>query len=220
MSNTALITPTRPVRQMKHRLFTSILSIAFLTTLMAVLIVAQYLPSLIEPEVEVRRLSAALPPPPPPPAQPQAQQQQDITLDIAIEGTGAILPNIEVPKTIDIDKPDVPDITMNEVSFVDFTPNIEIFKLNQLDRLPNLLTKTRITMPDSLKKRGVKKVHMRLDITINTTGKVTLNRIVENPYEELNKEIKRLIQRSKFTAPQKEGVAVKARFIWPLDITA
>ena len=164
--------------------------------------------------------SSPIPPPPPPPSQPQVQQQQDISLDIAIEGTGPVLPDIEVPNTIDVDKPEMPEVTMDEVSFNDFTPDIEIFNLNQLDSLPSLITRARIIMPDSLKRRGVKQVNLKLDVTIDANGKVSLIHIVENPYEELTKEVQRLIQRSKFTAPQKEGVAVKARFIWPIDISA
>lgn len=220
MTDAVLNTTENPLNHVKQRLLTSAMSMIFLLSLVAVLIVAQYLPNLIEPEVEIRQLGAVLPPPPPPPSQPQVQQQQDISLDIAIEGTGPVLPDIEVPNTIDVDKPEMPEVTMDEVSFNDFTPDIEIFNLNQLDSLPSLITRARIIMPDSLKRRGVKQVNLKLDVTIDANGKVSLNRIVENPYEELTKEVQRLIQRSKFTAPQKEGVAVKARFIWPIDISA
>lgn len=220
MTDAVLNTTENPLNHLKQRLLTSVMSMIFLLSLVAVLIVAQYLPNLIEPEVEIRQLGAVLPPPPPPPSQPQVQQQQDISLDIAIEGTGPVLPDIEVPNTIDVDKPEMPEVSMDEVSFNDFTPDIEIFNLNQLDSLPSLITRARIIMPDSLKRRGVKQVNLKLDVTIDANGKVSLNRIVENPYEELTKEVQRLIQRSKFTAPQKEGVAVKARFIWPIDISA
>lgn len=203
----------------RQRLLSSLLSASFLVVLLAILFVATKFAEISEPLLEVRQIGVALPPPPPPPSQQTIQQQQDVSLQITNEGTGAILPDINIPKTIDISQPEMPDITIDDVNFVEFTFNREIFDLNQLDNLPALLTRVRITMPASLKKRGIRSARVRLDVVIGVTGNVTLNRIVENPYSELNKEIDKLIRRSKFSIPHKEGVAVSARFIWPIEIS-
>lgn len=218
----SLIQPSilnKPPSRFKKQLFSSLLSISFLLVLLIILVVAQYLPSIAQPELDLRQISTSLPPPPPPPAQPKVQQHQDITIDLSTEGSGAVLPDIKVPKNIEVNKPEMPELTMDEVSFADYAPDIEIFNLNQLDGLPTLLTKAQISMPASLKTRGIKQARLRLDVTIDKNGRVTLNRIVENPYDEFKKEIQRLIRRSKFSAPKKEGAAVSARFIWPIDIS-
>ncbi len=205
--------------QSKRLFLSSFLSAGLMLVLIVVLMAAQYLSEMAEPELEIRPLAASMPPPPPPPKQPQVQQQQEITLDIATEGSGAVLPDIEVPEKIEVTKPDMSELTMDEVSIAEFTPEIDIFNLNQLDTLPSLITKARIVMPESLKKRGVRQVRLRLDVTISSSGKVTLNRVVENPYAEFDKEIQRLIRRSKFTPPKRDGEIVNARFIWPIDIS-
>ena len=208
-----------PKKELKNRYLSSTLSICFVALLMLILFGSHRLTNLIKPKIDVRKIGVAIPPPPPPPMQPQMQQQQQITLDISTEGNGAVLPIIEIPKTIKVSKPDMPEVTLNEITVDVHLPDIKILDLNQLDSLPILITRARIVMPESLKRRGIKKALVKLDVIIRETGAVTLNQIVENPYPELNKEILRLIRRSKFSAPQKEGTAVSTRFIWPIDIS-
>ena len=219
ISNPSLSASSSKFSGSKRLFLSSFMSAGLMLLLIAVLLAAQYLPDMAEPELEIRAIAASVPPPPPPPKQPQVEQKQEITLDLAAEGNGAVLPDIEVPEKIEVTKPDMPEITMDEVSIAEFTPDIDIFNLNQLDSLPSLITKARIVMPESLKMRGVRQVRLRLDVTISTNGKVTLNRVVENPYVEFDKEIQRLIRRSKFTPPKRDGEIVNARFIWPIDIS-
>ncbi len=83
-----------------------------------------------------------------------------------------------------------------------------------------MLTPVKIRFPKRLKKQGIKRVIVKLDVIIDEHGNVKLMDIVENPHHELNKEIMRFVKASKFTSPYKEDEAVKARFIWPVVIEA
>jgi len=55
---------------------------------------------------------------------------------------------------------------------------------------------------------------------IDEQGHLTLIDIVENPYSELREVIQRLIRNTRFSAPTKDNLPVRARFIWPVEITA
>ena len=101
-------------------------------------------------------------------------------------------------------------------------PDIELdaFGLTELDSTPTLLTPVKVRFPKRLKKQGITRVVVKLDVMINETGDVELLDIVENPHHELNKEIRRLVHASKFTSPHREDEVVKARFIWPVVIEA
>ncbi len=185
---------------------------------LAILLVGQRIPEITEPKLEVRTLNVALPPPPPPPPQPVEQPQVDVPIDVSAPGRGAVVPKIDMPKEIVLERPDAPKITTVQPVFDNLAPDLDVFNLDELDGLPKLLTQLRITMPKSLLRRGINEVQVRLEVTIDETGRLTLNRIIENPYPELNKEIQRLIKRSRFTPPKKGNEAVRARFIWPIEI--
>lgn len=204
----------------KNEALGTAISILLLFSLLVLLVLGQKLPSMIEPKLEVREINIAVPPPPPPPPPQVTQPQVDTPIDLAIAGTGAALPKVDIPPEVTISQPDTPDFKMDQVEFSDFAPELDIFSLNELDALPTLLTSARVMLPNNLKKQGIKKVKVRLDVTIDQDGKVKLNRVAENPHPELNKEIERLVRRSKFTVPKKNGAAVSARFIWPIDISS
>ncbi|SIS41591.1 outer membrane transport energization protein TonB [Thalassolituus maritimus] len=192
-------------------------ALVLLVTL-AILLIGQRLPELAEPTLEVRNINIALPPPPPPPPQPVTQPQVDIPLDVSAAGAGPSIPDIEVPAEITLAKPDAPRIETQSPVFDTMAPDLDVFNLDELDGLPKLLTRPSITFPSSLRRRGIIEVSLKLEVTIDEGGRLTLNRIVENPYPELNNEINRLIKRSRFTPPNKGGQKVRARFIWPIDI--
>ena len=203
---------------LRRQLLAAAAGVVLLLVLLALLIAGQRLPDLASPTLEVREISIALPPPPPPPPAAVTPPQVDIPLNIGASGSGPVLPSIDLPREITLSRPETPRLNVQEVSFANVAPDWDAFDLSELDSLPTLLTPVSIVMPASLKRQGVRNVSLRLEVTIDEQGRVSLNRIVENPHPELNEEINRLIRRSKFTAPQKDGAAVRARFIWPIQI--
>ncbi|MCA6063676.1 energy transducer TonB [Thalassolituus marinus] len=203
---------------LRRQLLAAAAGVALIVLLLVLLLLSQRLPEMTDPTLEVREISLALPPPPPPPPAPVTPPQNAVPLDVATAGSGPSLPVLDVPQEITLTAPADPQLNVQEIKFSDIAPDWDAFDLSELDSLPTLLTPVSITLPASLKRRGVKLVSLRLEVTINEQGQVSLNRIVENPYPELNPEIQRLIRNSRFTAPQKDGASVRARFIWPIDI--
>lgn len=173
------------------------------------------------PEMQVRRLDLAVTPPPPPP--PKSQQlNHQAELNVQVEGEGAVIEmaKIEMDVDIEIERPASPEIKMALNSWDMPEVDWNAFGLGDLDDKPKLLTPIKVHFPKRLKRRGIHKVVVKLDVMIDEKGDVTLIDILENPYHELDREIYRFVSGSKFTAPYKENEAVRARFIWPVEIEA
>jgi len=200
-------------RPSKHKLVSSLLSLSLLAFALVTLWIGHWFKHSVEDTIEVREINISLPPPPPP-APPVQQQVVETTLTIEIEGTGASLPKIEVKQPIDPIKPDAPTLNSNNIKWQEIEMDWDAFDLNQLDELPKLLTSLQVTLPKSLSRKGVKKVLIKLDIIIDTSGKPTLINIIENPYSELSPSIQKLVNNARFSAPTKDNEPVKARFIW------
>ena len=163
---------------------------------------------------------AVMPPPPPPPV--NTSQANKAALDMQVEGANATVDvaKFEVSPSLEMDMPSMPFADTQKVSWEMPEVDISAFELSELDTTPTLLTPVKVHFPKRLKKQGVNKVLVKLDVLIDEQGHVELMDIVENPHHELNKEIMRFVKNSRFTSPSKEDAAVKARFIWPVLIEA
>jgi len=166
----------------------------------------------------VREVSLTLPPPPPPPPPPVRQQVVETPLSLQVQGAGAAIPAIDVKQKLEPIKPDMPIIDTRQSQWQSLEIDWNAFALNQLDGLPSLITPLRVKFPRSLRRQGVKGVLVKLDVVIDEQGRVSLVNIVENPHPELVAELQRLVRNSRFTTPKKDQQAVRARFIWPVDI--
>lgn len=204
-------------RPSKHKVLSSLLSLLLLALALMTLWLGHFLKNSVQNTVEIREITIALPPPPPP-TPPVQQEVVETTLTIEIQGTGASLPKIDVKQPIDPIKPDVPTLNSQNIKWQEIEMDWDAFDLNQLDELPKLLTPLQVTLPKSLRRKGIDKVLIKLDILIDTNGQVTLINIIENPYSELTSSIQKLVNNSRFSAPSKDNEAVKARFIWPVEI--
>jgi hypothetical protein len=204
-------------RPSKHKVLSSLLSLLLLALALMTLWLGHFFKNSVQNTVEIREITIALPPPPTP-APPVQQEMVETTLTIEIQGTGASLPKIDVKQPIDPIKPDVPTLNNQNIKWQEIEVDWDAFDLNQLDELPKLLTPLQVTLPKSLRRKGIDKVLIKLDILIDTNGQVTLINIIENPYSELASSIQKLVNNSRFSAPSKDNEAVKARFIWPVEI--
>lgn len=101
---------------------------------------------------------------------------------------------------------------------VDWSQDWQAFGLGELDKTPRLLTPIRVDFPDSLKHRGINKSKVKLHVMIDEQGKVHLKNIVNIDNPELKPGIQQAVRQARFTIPQKSGQAVKAEFIWPLEV--
>lgn len=173
------------------------------------------------PELTIRKIDiATTPPPPPPPKNSQQVEQTELTMKVSGEGAAMDISELSVEPELDIIKPDTIEISQNQTQWEMPEIDWDAYNLNDLDGKPALLTPIKVHFPKRLKRKGVTKVVVKLDVMIDEQGKVTLIDIVENPHHELDREIKRFVSASKFTAPFKENEPVRARFIWPVVIEA
>ncbi|AFS38982.1 energy transducer TonB [Alteromonas macleodii] len=206
---------------MKYNLQPSLLSGAVLVSALGVMWLGHFLSNLQPDTMVVRKLDIAVTPPPPPPPKTQ-NVVEETELVMQVEGSGAAMTmaDLSVEPDIQVPKPDMPNVKVIQTQWD--MPDIELdaFGLSELDSKPTLLTPVKIRFPKRLKKQGIKRVIVKLDVIIDEHGNVKLMDIVENPHHELNKEIMRFVKASKFTSPYKEDEAVKARFIWPVVIEA
>ena len=207
---------------MKNQLTAFLMSSAVMAVSIGVLILGYALTGDNGPELEVRKLDIAVaqPPPPPPPKSQQVSEQADVNMQVEGAGAAVTMADLQINPEIEIDSPSRPDVAMKQPKWE--TPEIdwEAYSLSDLDGKPTLLTPVKIRFPKQLKHRGIERVVVKLDVMIDESGDVTLINIVDNPYHELNREIQRFVKGSKFTAPHKADEAVRARFIWPVEIEA
>ena len=203
----------------RHHFYTTLITLCLMLLAVALLFANDWLAKRIEPEVEVRSIQvASLPPPPPPPAPQQVVQTQQ-TLTLSLEGEG---PAMDI-SLIKVDQPQMhlapPPVTMQmEIDFNnDLAIDWQAFGLDQLDSIPTLLTRVSTLYPRSLARRGIKQVELRLDVFIDERGQPSLITIQGQQYPELIPAVTKLIKRSRFTPPTKDGINVAARFVWPVE---
>jgi len=163
-------------------------------------------------------LVAVLPPPPPPKNVSQTSMKQALQLDLRHQGQGPSLAlakaNIKIAKP-KLDAPKLDNLTPDfDISLSAF--DLSGFALNELDQQPQLMTPLHIEFTAQMKRSGVKKLTVKLHVVIDINGKVHLKNIKENPYPQLNLAIRKLTQKARFSAPQRQGESVQAEFIWPL----
>ncbi len=179
---------------------------------------------LLKPDTTtVREVSFSVPPPPPHPPPTRMQQPAETpSLDISVAGDGPSLATTPITlegaiEVEDIQPPEPKAITPEWDTLLQ--PNWNTVGLEQLDAPPRLLVKLKIDYPAALVKQGINKVILDVDVMIDETGRVFLRQILGSPPNEIINPIKKLINKARFTAPMKDGVAVRASFIWPLEFS-
>lgn len=207
-------------RLLRQRLASALLSVAMVALALASLWLGQQLKTVATDTLVVREVSTLTPPPPPPPP-PVQRPVAETTVTLQVQGEGPVLPMLSVKQQpLELKPPALPEIAVTSIQWQTLDINWSAFELNDLDALPTLLTPLRTVFPKSLTRRGINSARVKLDVMIDELGHVTLINVVENPYPELNSEVQKIVRSSRFTAPQKEGAPVRARFVWPIDIKA
>ncbi|MDP5212228.1 energy transducer TonB [Pseudoalteromonas tunicata] len=207
------------MRLKRHHIYALILSCLLLCSAVSLLFLNQWLSNAVQAKVEVRQVhTISLPPPPPPPVQQQTQTPVQ-TVTLAVAGQGAALNLTLVPQVkVDIVTPEPVLLTQPPTDWqAELDIDWQAFGLDQLDGLPQLLTPIKAQFPNSLVRQGILHVVVKLDVFIDEQGQVSLIAITDNPHPELVSSIHKLVKTSRFSVPKKNGQAVKARFIWPVE---
>lgn len=208
------------MRLKRHHFYAVLLSCLLLCSAVSLLFINQWLGNTLQQKVEVRQVhTVSLPPPPPPPP---VQQQTDVpvqAMTLAVSGQGAAL-NLSLVPPVKVEMLAPEPVLMTQAP-TDWQSALDIdwqaFGLDELDGLPQLLTSIKASFPNSLVRQGVFQVVVKLDVFIDEQGLVSLIAITENPHSELVSSIHNIVKTSRFSVPKKNGQAVKARFIWPVE---
>ena len=171
-------------------------------------------------QVDVRSIELSAPPPPPPPPKPQTQQQSTATaveLNIAGGGANVELGVPELDAQLELAEPEVPQFASTPEWSTELSVNWEAFGLAELDQLPQVVSSPRTVFPNSLVRRGITQATVELDVMIDENGDVSLRGVRSNPYPELQPLIEKVVQKTRFTSPTKQGQPVRAVFTWPVE---
>lgn len=205
-----------------RRLMALLMALASTAALLALLKLSENSDRPAEPQLIVRKVNVAAPPPPPPPPPLQQPSNNNSTaLDLSFNADGqAMAISFKASKaTVQLKLPKPPNKLLSRPDWnINLKQDWQTFGLGDLDQLPRLLTPIRVDFPDSLKRRGINKALAKLHILIDESGQVFLKNISQLDYPELKPGLRQAVQQARFTSPKKSGLAVKAEFIWPVEL--
>jgi len=206
----------------RHRLLSFIVALALISLILASALLFRQKLAAPEENVVIRQvaLATALPPPPPPPLSQSQQQDMPANLDLSVDGVGPTLvfEQVQLQRTAELAQLQPPvDAALSNNLLQQLNVDWSAFGLSELDEKPRLLTNLKVNFPKTLARRGITQVEVELDVLIDETGEVILRRIVHNQHPEMIAVIEQLLQKARFTAPKKDGIAVRASFTWPLE---
>ncbi len=92
------------------------------------------------------------------------------------------------------------------------------YNSNELDGIPRLLRHGSATFPSSLSDKGVKSGTVTFEVELSTTGSVSIRRVISSTHQELVEPARKVAASARFTAPKRNGQAVKAIMRWPIVI--
>jgi protein TonB len=195
-----------------------LLSVSLVLCIVALLIFILQPSSSVHESLVVREINTPYIPPPPPKMMTKSLQTSDIQLNVT--GADAIVKPLllQTMPIVSFDITDAPILPSPELIIKMPEINWLGYGLNELDQVPRLLSDAKINVPPDLKRQNLRPITVKLEVSIDISGSVSLIRIKLNPYPELRFEIEQMVKRARFTAPQKAGEKVKARFIWPLEV--
>jgi periplasmic protein TonB len=213
-----MINPVDENKNVRHPLFALALSLMVLAGALILLWLGRLAEHHIQDEVVVREIAMVALPPPPPPSVSQ-QQASEPMQSLTVQGAGASIQAVKVniKSNLNVVQPDTPNLQVNTPQWQSIRVNWDAFSLNDLDDLPTLLTPVKAVLPKSLTRQGVGVFKVKLDVFIDENGKVSLIKVVQNPYPELKPAIDKIIKQSRFSPPKKAGEPVRTRFIWPIE---
>ncbi|MCH6256357.1 TonB family protein [Puniceicoccaceae bacterium K14] len=111
--------------------------------------------------------------------------------------------------------------SMSLTEDVDIMEQIQqVFQFSDLEAVPSMISTPRFDYPQSLKRRGIRKGVVELEIRIDETGNATVLDVVSSPHDDLTRVARRLVERARFTTPKIDGVSVTVVGNLPLTLEA
>lgn len=204
------------------------------------------MPKVPTTDLEIREIEiAALPePPPPPPEDPPPEQPPPppalANITEVPDPSRVAIPKVDVPLDLempvdtfftDIEPAPLPQPVVSRVapkprptaprpSRPSPPPAVtkSHYSIGELDSKPRLLRHGSAAFPSSLARRGVSQGTVNFEVELSTDGRVSVRRVVSSTHSELVSPARRIASSARFTAPTRNGQAVKAIMRWPITI--
>ena len=182
------------------------------------------------PKIVMHEVQMYSPPPPPPPPPIKQEGTQD-----------SPMPSLVIANAEDLVKLDIMelDVDMGDVVISGFGTGgpgsyggdglgkgwgyrggWRTFSLPELDNIPMVKSYPYMTYPEIAVKNNILEFEVRIYIIIDEEGKTYPDRIVQNPFPSINKEILKYVSGVKFFPPTKGGVQVRSEYIFNLLLKA
>ena len=201
------------------------------TGLFLVIPLTQNLNDTEKERVEYRTMLMA--PPPPPAFIPPAEEVSDMDVDLQPVVSKMERPVEEIPirqlelslapgmgVALSMGIPNIPSIDK-----IDVLADIEkVFNFDELVQVPTLLNgqMIRADFPRELSRRGLKEARINLEILIDKTGKVTVNRILSISFDHprLREAARKAASQARFSITRVNGRPVNVRGSFPMTLQA
>lgn len=90
------------------------------------------------------------------------------------------------------------------------------YDAGELDAKPRLVNRPSASYPTTMLRRGVREGKVLLEVSISTSGRVSVRRVLSSSHPEFTKMARAFAARARFTVPKKNGRPVTAIYPWPL----
>lgn len=170
------------------------------------------------------------PPPPPPPRLPQLEVQLenvappvratiDRRIDLTMQTADFVLEVDPPPTPIAAPRPTPaprPAPVRSAPKPAPRAPMKTTYSAGELDARPRLVNRPAATYPSSLLRQGVRQGKVTLEVSISTSGRVTVRRVISSSHPDFSAMARSFAGRARFTVPRKNGQPVTAIYQWPL----
>ena len=93
----------------------------------------------------------------------------------------------------------------------------KIFGFGELDEIPRLIREGRFRYPPNAP-RGRGEAFIRLLVFVEADGRISVQKVVDYSHKEFIDAARHMAEGSRFSAPTRNGVAVRSRYEWPIRI--
>ena len=90
------------------------------------------------------------------------------------------------------------------------------YDAGELDARPHLVNRPSASYPRSQLRAGVKEGRVLLEVSISTSGRVSVRRVISSTNSDFSAMARQFASRARFSVPKKNGRAVTAIYRWPL----
>lgn len=180
----------------------------------------QMIASLGKKPTELFTVEVAVQPPPPPPPDmepPEPPPQEPPPPDVQPPPQQLSLSQMDVALNLGVGDAMAGAFTFEGfgVSAEDTASDLQIFDVKDLDRVPRRTRTPALIHPPELRRARVSG-NVTLMIIIDETGAVSVEKVVNSSHREFEANAIRFAEGCQFEPPMKGGLAVKARYTWPI----